>query len=89
VAGFCCTPLTLEATFVVKVMLTLPPPGIVNEVQLGTASPTAGFVVVGRVAPPASVTVPVEEYVKLVGRVSETARPVAALRFAAFATTMV
>src|ERR1051326_4433712 len=73
---------------VVKVTVTLAPPGIVKVLHAGTASPTLGFVVEGRVAPPASVTEPVEAYVKLAGSVSETARLVAALRLAAFETTI-
>src|SRR5438105_2942949 len=71
-----------------KVRVTLPPPGMVKLLQLGTAAPAAGLVVEGRVAPPASVTDTVELYVKFAGSVSEIARLVAALRLAAFDTTI-
>ena len=53
-------PLTPDAIFTVNGMVTLPPPGMVKVLQVGTASPTAGLVVEGRVAPPVKVTVPVE-----------------------------
>jgi hypothetical protein len=73
----------------VKIKITLPPPGIVNVPQFGTASPAVGFEVAGRLAPPIKVTVTVVLYVKPVGRVSETVRLEAALRFAAFETVIV
>jgi len=72
-----------------KVRLTLPLPGIVNVLQAGAGAPAVGLLVLGRVAPPFRVTELVEAYVKLVGNTSEIERLSAALRFAAFETTIV
>src|SRR4051812_6896894 len=61
---------------------------MVKTPQMGTASPTAGFVVDGRVALPARVTETVELNVNPVGKVSEIFKLLAELLFAAFATTI-
>ena len=47
---------TLALVAARKVSATLPPPGIVKLDHAGEVAPTTGFVVLGRVAPPASTT---------------------------------
>ena len=43
---------TEAATLMVNVIVTVLPPGIVMVPHVGVVSPTEGFTVVGRVAPP-------------------------------------
>jgi hypothetical protein len=75
--------------FTTKVIVTLPPPGIENVPHAGTAAPTVGLLVLGRLAPPASTGGEADANVNPPGKVSLMLSVRAVSRFAAFATTIV
>ena len=69
-------------------IVTEPPPGIVNVPHVGVGEAATGLTVAGRVAPPAVATVVVEAYVNPAGNVSAIETFVAAARPAPLATVM-